>query len=180
VGAKTPRTSGTKYFFPPSTCKDNLVFMRFPLRLAYLAATCRNVFVDIFSPATKPDHRDSFRLFPAMMVFRHAIELLLKAIILDVCGKQPPTDTHNLSDLFEDHVRPNASSRAVLAADEEFVSEALMELQNADPGDAFRFGFDTKGKAYFPNMPESVDAPKLFGICERLWNILWRVHGPIS
>ena len=60
MGKQVPPEDQEKYFFPPSTCKDNLVFMRFPLRLAYLAATCHSVFADIFSPATRPDCKDSF------------------------------------------------------------------------------------------------------------------------
>ena len=151
--------------------------MKFPLRLAYLAATCYNVFEDVFSPAAKPESTDSFRLFPAMMMFRHAVELILKAIIRDVLKAHPPTNTHKVSDIFEQHVRGNL--QGTLGDDEQFVSDALRELQDADPGDAFRFGFDKNGLPYFQNMPESVDARKVFDVCERLWGALWRVHGPV-
>jgi len=171
--------SQDRYFFPSVSKKDDLVFARWPLRLDRLAASYHNAFLDVFSPSTRPQFKDGFRLFPAMMLFRHAVELLLKAIVKDVCNEQPPTNTHDLVRIFEIHVRPILPDRAILPQDEEFVRQALAELQDKDSGDAFRYGLDNKMREYFDNSPETVDHRKLYGVCERLWGILWRVHGPV-
>lgn len=168
-----------KYFFPEDSSNDNLVFTRFPVTWAYLAATYHNVFCDIFRPTGAPQQKETFRLFPAMMVFRHAIELLLKAILNDVCKTAPPTNTHCVKKLFR-MMRTRRGVRDALGEEGQFVEDALAELQDVDSGHAFRYGTDQHGKPCFPKMPKTVDGVRLFEICERLWGALWRVHGPVS
>ncbi len=168
-----------KYFFPPESPDDNLVFTKFHPSLGFLAGTYHNVFCDIFKPSAKPELRDTFRLFPAMRLYQHATELLLKAIIQDVCGETPPNNTHNLKCLFKRICKTQCVCDA-LGADFEFVKLAIGELHKADAGGTgFRYAVDKKGNPCFPNMPETVDAKKLFEVCEKLWKALWRVHGPV-
>lgn len=178
MAVNKPRIQERMYFFPPPTQNDNLTFMRFRLHLAYLAAACHNIFKEIFAPAAEPERKDSFRLFPAMMIFRHATELLLKAIIKDVLKNDPPTNTHKVSDIFEEHLMGKIKWQS--GTEELFVRSALRELQDVDAGDAFRFGFDRKGQPHFQDEPLTVDARKLFDVCEKLWEALCRVHGPVS
>ncbi len=168
-----------KYFFPPESPDDNLVFTKFDPSLAFLAGTYHNVFVDIFKPLAAPESKETFRLFPAIRLYQHATELLLKAILQDVCGKIPPNNTHHLMDLFGLICESQCVCDA-LGADFKFVKVALGELHDADTtATGFRYGIDKKGNPCFPNMPETVDAKKLFEVCEKLWNALWRVHGPV-
>lgn len=166
-----------KYFFPPESSDDNLVFTKFSVSLAYLAGTFHNVFCDIFEPNARPDQKETFRLFPAMVLYRHAVELLLKAILNDVCETPPPT-THNVMELFNLICTRQCMCDA-LGVDVKFVQDALAELQDVDNGQAFRYGTNKQGLPCFPNMPRTVDGKRLFEICERLWRALWQVHGPV-
>ncbi len=165
-----------KYFFPPESPDDNLVFTKFDPSLAFLAGTYHNVFCDIFKPSAKPESKETFRLFPAMRLYQHATELLLKAIIQDVCGKTPPTNKHDLKYLFE-LICESQCVRDALGADFEFVKLALDELHEADTrATGFRYAVDKQGNPCFPNMPKTVDGKKLFDVCEKLWVALWQVH----
>ena len=164
-----------KYFFPPVSPDDNLVFTKFDPTLAFLAGTYHNVFCDIFKPLAKPESKETFRLFPAMTLYRHAVELLLKAILQDVCGETPP-NKHNLKCLF-DKICKTQCVRDALGADFEFVEVAIGELHDADrTSTGFRYAVDMNGNNCFPNMPKTVDGKKLFKQCEKLWVALWQVH----
>jgi hypothetical protein len=193
-----------QYFFPPESSGENILFTKFPANWGFLAATYHNMFVRVFSPDAKPECRDSFALFPAMMLYRHSIELLLKAIytkmhrtvpatqdshtwmsklahVLHIRRKHPeqksPTDTHSVLKLFK-MIRTRREVRNALGVEEKFVMCALTELQQLDKGDGFRYGADMRGNPSFPGMPEQINGPIVFRDCERLWNALQEVHGP--
>lgn len=179
-------TKDKQYFFPDESPNDNLVFTKFarPAKpaasWAYLAGTCHNVFRDIFSPSAAPERKETFRLFSAMMIYRHAVELLLKAIIIDVCKTTPRPVGHSLKKLFN-RIRTRRDVKVTLGKDLEFVQTAIAELHSADDSsEGFRYATDHKGKPYFPDMPKTVDGKRLFENCEKLWDALWRVHGPVG
>ena len=165
-----------KYFFPPESPDDNLNFTKLHPSLAFLAATYHNVFREIFEPLAKPELKETFRLYPAMRLYQHATELLLKAIIQDVCGETPPTDKHDLKALLE-QICKNQCVCDALGADLKFVKHAIGELHIADSGGTgFRYAFDKNWNPCFSNMPKTVDGKKLFDVCEKLWVALWHVH----
>lgn len=168
------------YFFPDADESEDIVFTRFDRSWGALAVTYFNAFRDLFSPRACPQKKDSLRLFPAMMVYRHAIELLLKAIIVNAsgayCGRE-----HSLKALYET-VESTVDPRQHLAPqDATFVGEALEELEEIDAdGQSFRYPANRNGKPFFADMPEGVNAEHTFRTCQRLWASLWRMHGPIK
>jgi hypothetical protein len=169
-----------KYFFPEAALGcGNMILARFgPEARTYASFACsfHNVFEGLMShPQLRG--RDSFHLFPVMAIYRHALELLLKAIVQDTCEQEVP-NTHNLCGLLDRCLETRAVSSA-LGNERDFVEEAICELQNLDPGDAFRYAKDTKGSDYFSSQPDTVDVEEAKRTCERLWTALWRVHGPV-
>jgi len=171
-----------KYFFPPKSSGDDLVFKKFDTTLAYLAGTNYNVFCDLFGPNAKPQHKETFRLFPVMTIYRLAVELLLKAIYWKIRQIPLPRrrNKHDLSWLFSLICDDEGVCKS-LGAELQFVEDALHELNQADPkSDAFRFGEDMEGAVFFRGMPKSVNCKKLFSVCERLWIALRKVHGPMG
>ena len=169
-----------KHFFPPAIGDADVVFTRFARSWGALAASYFNAFRDLFSPRACPQKKDSFRLFPAMMVYRHAIELLLKAIIVNTsgayCGKQ-----HSVKKLYET-VKSAAEPHQHLAPKHAtFVDEALEELEEIDAkGQSFRYPANRNGEPHFPGMPEGVNAAKTWKTCLQLWSRLWELHGPVK
>ncbi len=169
-----------QYFFPAAcaSAQRSLCLKKFPVSWASLAATYHNVFYNLLCPSARAEYKDTFHIFPAMMIFRHAVELLLKAIIKDVCSETPPNNVHSLKKLFE--ICKNANFEDKLEKDLPFVEKAVDELQNADNGQAFRYPLDKEGNEFLPMYPEVIDADQLFKNCEKLWGALWNVHGPVT
>ncbi|MDP7288886.1 MAG: hypothetical protein QGH94_12930 [Phycisphaerae bacterium] len=171
-----------KYFFPSESSNADLVFKKFDTTLAYLAGTNYNVFCDLFGPDAKPQHKETFRLFPVMTIYRLAIELLLKAIYWKVHQCQLPRE-RNMHDLFWlfGLICNDENVCRLLGDEKKFVKDALHELNEADPGSyAFRFGEEINGTVCFDGMPMSVNCAELFDTCDRLWIALWKVHGPVD
>ena len=167
-----------KCFFPPESSTDNMVFTKLDIGWFSIAVTYHNAFRDIFAPESHPEsHGGTFRLFPAMLLFRHTMELLLKAILNDSCHARPPTSEHNLDKLDVQVMQclPNPWGDDMV-----FVREALSELQAVDPGTGFRYGTNKQNELHFKGQPKTVDATRLFGVCKKLWEVLMNAHGPVS
>ena len=112
-----------------------------------------------------------------MWLYRHAVELLLKAIIRDICGEQF-SHIHDLTGLLE-QAKSSPLVMQRLGKDEQFVTQAIAELEALGSGDGFRYGENKKGELHFRGLPPEVSSKAVHDNCEQLWNAIWRVHGPV-
>jgi len=115
-----------------------------------------------------------------MALFCHAIELMLKSILLDRAHmefRNVKCMGHQLSRLWRE-VLGHQDVLKEQIEDEEFYDIAIEELDVANQGGAaFRYARDKNGNAYYEDWPRTVNRERLLEVCQKLFHGLQDLHG---
>ena len=172
-----------KYFFHPSGPNDDARIAKVSNGINheptwyYLACTSYLAAENIL----KDRSGGTFFIWPFLILFRNGVELMLKSIHVDLMGKSIQEATgygHDIEKLLNKALENRNIMAKDLSLEEEFLLDFIGELAALDKnGDAFRYGRNRNGIAFWEDWPESTNADILKRNCNKLFFMLRDLHG---